>query len=664
MTKKSFKESKYYYKNWSIVWKYLTGLVSVVLFSALVGQFILSRISQNALENAIGESSSLFAQEVMNKVDRILLDRIEYWRVYTTETELLNNLKKSNEEINLVSDFEEYIESRDKIWIDANSGIKESWMLDIYNNRESLDLRRIMTSFEDRYSYRVFGEAFVTDKKGLISALSNWTSDYYQADEDWWQKAVKDGLYVSDVVYDESAGMRSIEIGIRVDDKNGEFLGVMKVLLNAKEAIDVVNELIVENNNHRKITRRNKVDSLNDIIHAKILDKNGGVIYSSEGDVYNEQILLNVVGHIIDEEGEADYLLYRSVEKDTEDNFFVWARSEGYKDFPGLGWTLLFEYDIKKAFASVVNLKNLFLLIISIAVLFLAFYGILISRVITKPLKELLNVINRLEQGKKKERAIVRSSDEIGVLAQNFNVMADKLMEVDRLKTEFLSLAAHQLRTPLGIIRWNLEMLLAGDRGKVSKSIKTVIKDMYENNQRLISLVTDLLNVSRLDQGKVKDKPELLDLVEMIRLVVENLNIKAKEKHIVMSVQAKGEVPKVMIDREKFRETIENFVSNAIKYNKQNGSVNITVESIGKDIVISIKDTGIGIPKKDKKRLFEKFFRASNASLADTTGSGLGLYVAREYVKKWGGKMSYTSSNKGTEFVIKIPKKPKKSKYK
>lgn len=231
------------------------------------------------------------------------------------------------------------------------------------------------------------------------------------------------------------------------------------------------------------------------------------------------------------------------------------------------------------------------------------------------------------------------------------------ITEVDRLKTEFLSVASHQLRTPLGSMRWNMEMLLGGDFGDLKPEVKETVKHIYESNTRMITLVNDLLNVSRIDQGRVADEPKLTDILKIIQDAVDEMQPLAKQQSVAINFEVKKDhIPKIMLDPKRFREVIQNLLSNAVKYNKPQGTVNINVERTDHHVEIKIADTGMGIPKKDQKKLFSKFFRAENAVLAQTEGSGLGLFVVKSYVEAWGGKVEFESQEgKGTTFIITLP---------
>lgn len=232
---------------------------------------------------------------------------------------------------------------------------------------------------------------------------------------------------------------------------------------------------------------------------------------------------------------------------------------------------------------------------------------------------------------------------------------ASRERQLDLAKDEFISIVAHQLRTPLGSMRWNIEMILR--QPNISDKINNKIKRIYQSNQRLITLVNDLLNVSIIEQGMVKDTPHPTDVLEVIRSAVLEMEPEAQKHKVIITIQSQEKhIPKIMIDPKRLREVIQNLLSNAIKYNVPGGKTTFVVDHIGEFIKISVNDQGIGIPNKDQPLLFSKFYRAANAVQRDTSGSGLGLFVVKSYVERWGGNISFESSeNKGTTFHIELP---------
>ena len=173
----------------------------------------------------------------------------------------------------------------------------------------------------------------------------------------------------------------------------------------------------------------------------------------------------------------------------------------------------------------------------------------------------------------------------------------------------------------------------------------------------MITLVNDLLNVSIIEQGMIKETPRLTDVLKVLRSAVLEMETEAQKHKVSITIQSQEKhIPKIMIDPKRLREIIQNLLSNAIKYNVPGGKATFVVDHVGEFIKISVSDQGIGIPKKDQLRLFSKFYRADNAVQRDTTGSGLGLFVVKSYVEKWGGNISFESSeNKGTTFHIELP---------
>ncbi len=228
--------------------------------------------------------------------------------------------------------------------------------------------------------------------------------------------------------------------------------------------------------------------------------------------------------------------------------------------------------------------------------------------------------------------------------------------ELEQTKNNFISIAAHQLRTPLGSMRWNIEMLLAGDLGKLPEAARDSLLQSYESNRRMINLVNNLLNASRIDGGIMKDGPELMRPEEMGKTVVHEVDIKKKKRSEKVEVQTKTVIPQLYVDPNRFHEIILNLVSNAVKYNRIGGKVTITLVVESNLFQVSIADEGLGIPTRDFGKIFSKFFRAENAVLSETEGSGLGLFVVKSYVEAWGGKVWFESKEgKGTAFNFSIP---------
>lgn len=231
--------------------------------------------------------------------------------------------------------------------------------------------------------------------------------------------------------------------------------------------------------------------------------------------------------------------------------------------------------------------------------------------------------------------------------------------EVDRMKSEFVSLASHQMKTPLTGIRWFTELLLEEKGQGLTGEQKGYIQRVYDINLRLIELVNDMLDVSHIETGRkfnLEKKPT--NIVEIVNEAVKDKTPLMFERKVkVIKCEGSPEKFEILIDKNKIRQVFDNLINNAIKYSRIGGTVEIgCIEKLGDMITIFIKDNGIGIPKRQQKRVFEKFFRADNAVSTQTDGTGLGLYIARAIVEAHGGEMWFKSEEgKGSTFYFSLP---------
>lgn len=231
-------------------------------------------------------------------------------------------------------------------------------------------------------------------------------------------------------------------------------------------------------------------------------------------------------------------------------------------------------------------------------------------------------------------------------------------IEMDRAKSDFVSLASHQLRTPLGILKWYIEAIIKeGIATKIPKSVKDYLNEIYKGNERLLCLVRDLLSVSRIEQGRVKDNPQSVNITQIVKDIVKEMNIFAIKDKIKIDLKVRhSRIPSLYIDPLRFREVIENLLTNAIVYSNANETVEIVIDQKDKQLFIAVTDKGIGIPKNNLKNIFSKFYRTDIAIAKNTEGTGLGLYVAKSYVEGWGGKITVTSvEGKGSTFTVTLP---------
>lgn len=227
---------------------------------------------------------------------------------------------------------------------------------------------------------------------------------------------------------------------------------------------------------------------------------------------------------------------------------------------------------------------------------------------------------------------------------------------IEKTKADFISLSVHQLNTPLSSMKLSFEMLLGGNFGKISKEQKVVIEKMRQRNKMLIYLVSDLLNLDKIESDSYFYHWSLIDAEDLVTSLVNSSKEEIKKKKIKFVVETpKTKPPKMILDKEKISFALQNIIDNAIKYTPIGGRINIFVTSNNKELRFEVQDSGIGVPQRDKEKLFVKFFRASNAVRA-SIGSGLGLFISKSIIEAHGGKIWLESKeNEGSTFYVSIP---------
>ena len=233
--------------------------------------------------------------------------------------------------------------------------------------------------------------------------------------------------------------------------------------------------------------------------------------------------------------------------------------------------------------------------------------------------------------------------------------------EIEKRKDEFISIAAHQLRTPLGAMRWNLEYLLTDKKIEIPKDIKDILERVYASDLRLITLVGSLLSISRVESGKIELTFASTNLKQLARSVIDELQERINEKKHKLEFSYDETLPTLNIDARLVREVYLNLIYNAITYTPEGGKIEVSIAKRDHEVLNTISDNGIGIAKSEQHRLFEKFFRGERAVKLDTKGTGLGLYLVKIIVESGGGKIWYESEEgKGTTFRFTIPIKEAK----
>lgn len=257
---------------------------------------------------------------------------------------------------------------------------------------------------------------------------------------------------------------------------------------------------------------------------------------------------------------------------------------------------------------------------------------------------------------------VITGEEKIGTLVSLHDISREKMIEA--MKSEFVSIAAHQLRTPLSAIKWTTRMLLDGDLGELNEEQTELVEKTYASNERMVNLINDLLNVSRIEEGRYLYKPELVHIEEITDPIIDSYKAEIERRGLKIEVKKPNkETPTVVADQEKITLVIQNLLDNAMKYSLKGGDIIFTITHNDKDnrVQVSIKDSGVGIPKDQQERLFGKFFRATNVIRMETEGSGLGLFISKNIIEAHEGRIWFDSEEgKGSTFYFDLPVKDQK----
>jgi len=292
-------------------------------------------------------------------------------------------------------------------------------------------------------------------------------------------------------------------------------------------------------------------------------------------------------------------------------------------------------------FSSSSTLKNLFYLL-----------GKEIKEVFRKELRIKKNLILEITS-----ILILEKGEKIGNLVIIHDITRERMME--RMKVEFISISAHQFRTPLSMIKWSLETLSEEKLGELTEEQRKIIKKAQDSNERMLTLVNNFLDVIGIEDGKYVYKPTFSRIEKITQSVIENYQEEIRKKQIKFEFQISNKkLPKIKVDSKKISLAIKNLLDNAIKYTLPGGRITIVLKSIEKEIEFSIEDTGIGIPKNQQENIFKKFFRGSNAVKVETTGNGLNLFVVKSIIEAHNGKIWFQSKEgEGSTFYFNLPLK-------
>ncbi len=249
------------------------------------------------------------------------------------------------------------------------------------------------------------------------------------------------------------------------------------------------------------------------------------------------------------------------------------------------------------------------------------------------------------------EKFNITLQEKVDTATKQLRKTNDKLRELDQAKDEFISMASHQLRTPLTSMKGYVSMVLEGDSGKISTMQRKLLDQAFVSSQRMVYLIADLLNVSRLKTGKFIIETKPTNLADVVGEELSQLTETAKGRNLALTYDKPKDFPLLMLDETKIRQVVMNFVDNAIYYTPSGGHIKANIVEKPETVEFTVVDDGLGVPKADQHHLFNKFYRAGNARKARPDGTGLGLFMAKKVIVAQGGAIIFSSTEgKGSTF--------------
>lgn len=621
--------------------------ISLIMVFAMFGIFLTFAVygvitfdlSIQEMKKLLGTRNEVFAFNMMQDLDKNIDKRFTDFKELTKEPVVQKAVKESNFEAKKLTQIEMFFDTNSTK--SENGERLEPFIQGVSDKELTEDLINIIQFYNNEYGYDVVEELYITNEFGSNVGLGSGTSEFRQDNEEWWQTVKHDGQFMGELTYREEFGNYATELGFRIDDENGNFIGVLKVVLTLD---DMIHEFI---NDAEIISLPNR--------NGMLLDSQGRIIYFQGIQNFTGSQTVPYFDNLVDEKEVGSIQL---TNENDEIKIISFAKSTGYKSFPGFDWIAVVDQSSSSFIDEFVDLRNSILFTSLIGMLSSIIIGIIVAFFITTPLKELSRLAESISKGNFSVKAQKSKINEIKVIEESFNEMSDslqKLIETEkklaesqaRVKNERLAgigeiaaSMAHNIKNPLGTIRSSADIVKRNSKG-TSKEIDEVLTRMDRAIERMSLQIEDVLNFVRIT-------PLIENLVStktLLETAVEAIDIPKKIK-----VEVNDTELSLKCDPKKIEIVLINIILNAIQaIGDTEGTIKIKTREESGHVIIEIEDSGPGIPEQ----IFPKIF----GPLVTTKekGTGLGLSTCKNIIEQHGGTISV--KNHPTTFIIKIPLK-------
>ncbi|EGP94259.1 Sensor protein [Nitrosarchaeum koreense MY1] len=616
----------------------IIGTFGIFLIFGVYGYYSFS-ISIQEVNKLLTTRNEGFAFNMMQDLDEYIDKRIEDFRQLTKLPIIQESLMKSNQEFLHRQQVQKIMKEQDPLTNIEN----QPFISPTVNTELISELTDVIDFYKSEYDYDVISELYITNIYGANVVLDSETSDYRHDDEKWWQEAKAKGTYIGETEYDEKLGNYIITIGLRIDDQNREFLGVLRVSLTLNDLIhEFINDAEILNLQNRSIL---------------LINEKGQTIYSNGIQDFRETKAVTYFDLI---QSLKDVGTVNISDNPDDPIFISYAKSTGYKQFEGFGWTSIVDQSNSSFTEEFVDLKNSFLVISILGMVSSVMIGLILSYFISNPLRLLSKMAKQFSGGDFDSNFKGSKIMEINMIGNSFNSMGQslkKLIETEKklaeshamMKNERLGAIgqlsasmAHDLKNPLATIKTSATIIqkqVINTDPEIEKAMQRMDRAIF----RMSHQIDDVLNFVRITPLNLSEK-RITDIInESIDLLEIPNNIKLK---IIDSDFT------ILCDVKKLEIVFTNIILNAIQaIGKVEGQIDIKSQVIDDNIKIEISDSGPKIPSEILDKVFEPLFTTKEK------GTGLGLSSCKNIIEQHGGTIS--AHNNPTTFTIILPKKTK-----